>query len=527
MGCAYRIRYGARKKDKLLTFAVEMKHGEKKKKTEISKGSVSFSQYEAGSGSVPHDVMLGKGQILKIEVYTGGEDQGIVTPPSDRVESTENFPKNSEKSHRHSLYHITPPKFGDDPDEKSSEKNAERKHQDNATHLSSVKNKNRHATVIPKEEVGKYLPDSDSLNSKNEVSHLKENSRGAETPGKTDSTRELSTRDSMRDLSARVAKTLSVKDIKIPISSAQGQKITDHPAKKGKTPRLNTSEGSETEEKKDEEKKTSVGVERTKTNRHSHRLSHNDDESSKLKKRIEALKIEAEEAKSKLGKTEEELEKLKENSEKDLQEKEIEIKKLKIEANMRLQSHMTQSLGFAKFQQENIALQEEIEKLRGGAGEKDGKSEEIKNSELKNAKLLEEKVKELEGEKELLKMEITKKNSEISETSENFKKNQQELQEKNHQLKDLSSQLEKSLEDAEHSRIELGRISSQLSEQNNHSDKEGILKIEISKKDKEIATLKVELLEKNTNLRELSSQLEEAFSSAEMYRIELDKIERN
>jgi len=91
-----------------------------------------------------------------------------------------------------------------------------------------------------------------------------------------------------------------------------------------------------------------------------------------------------------------------------LQEKEIEIKKLKIEANMRLQSHMTQSLEFAKFQQENIVLQEEIEKLRG-VGEKDGKSEEIRKSELKNAKLLEEKMKELEGEKELLKMEITKK----------------------------------------------------------------------------------------------------------------------
>jgi len=38
--------------------------------------------------------------------------------------------------------------------------------------------------------------------------------------------------------------------------------------------------------------------------------------------------------------------------------------------------------------------------------------------------------------------------------------------------------------------------------------------------------LKVELLEKNTNLREISSQLEEAFASAEMYQIELDKTRR-
>jgi len=112
---------------------------DKKKKTEIGKGSVSLSQFEAGSGSIPFDVMLGKGQILKIDVETGGGDQGIVTPPPDRKDNTENATKTSEKSHRRSLYQITPPKFGDDPDEKSSEKNAERKRRDSGTRLSSAK----------------------------------------------------------------------------------------------------------------------------------------------------------------------------------------------------------------------------------------------------------------------------------------------------------------------------------------------------------------------------------------------------
>jgi len=195
-----------------------------------------------------------------------------------------------------------------------------------------------------------------------------------------------------------------------------------------------------------------------------------------------------------------------------LQEKEIEINRLRMEANMRLQSHITQSSEFAKFQQENISLHEEIEKLRGTAG---GKSEQIGKLNSKNTiweekvGKLEEKVKELEGENVSLKKKI-------SETSE---KNSQELREKNRKLKDLSSQLEKSLEDAEISRIDLGKISSQLSEEKNLSAKNEILK-------KEISTLKGELLEKNTNLRDISAQLEEAFSSAEIYQIELDKFRR-
>jgi len=407
-----------KEKEKSLAFTVTQK-GEKKKKIEIGKGSVNLAQFTSGVGPLMVEVPLGKGPVLKIEVVAGegGDDEdGPLDSSRDKPTSSAYTPQTKEnltgdKTKRLSQYHISPPKFLGDASEEKSERTekTEKKVKDSAR--SVQKKKNRQSGLYQKEEDGKIT----ERNGAELLTAASKNELPLPLTG-----RQESFRDTTQSVKGRPSKGLpnssSTRELKATPAALSTKK------KDRKTPRKGTggvgddhSDVSDNPDPDEAEKVDSGHVRKMSTEKldtgHVRKMSfegskkNEEDIVAKLRKKVETLKIESEEFKSKLAQKDSEISKTRESTEKDLQEKDLEIKRLKLEANMRLQSHMTQSAEYAKFRQDSISYKEEISTLQKKVEELDDLKSVIAEQKEKNA-LLQQKLEtallnvELNGDQE-------------------------------------------------------------------------------------------------------------------------------